>query len=45
MAEDIVEVEQISSADDQLPKPQQNEVIEAGKITPNFEHSYEKCFL
>ena len=41
----MVEVEQISSADDQLPKPQQNEVIEVGKITPNFEHSYEKCFL
>lgn len=41
----MVEVEQTSSADDRQPKPQENEVIKACKITPNFEHSYEKCFL
>ena len=45
MAEEMVEVEQTSSADDRQPKPQENEVIKACKITPNFEHSYEKCFL
>lgn len=41
----MVEVEQPSSADDRQPKPQKNEVAKACKITPNFEHSYEKCFL
>lgn len=43
----MVEVEQTSSAaaDDRQLKPLENEVIKACKITPNFEHSYEKCFL
>ena len=41
----MVEVEQTSSTDDRQPKPQEKVVIKACKITPNFEHSYEKCFL